>query len=91
MASLTCPRCLSPKLRRSRTKDYIERALKSVGRKTYRCEECDWRGFVKRKNGEIRYHEENDWTYKFVKVFSSAALALIAILLIFYVMRSLIQ
>ena len=88
MANFTCPQCGANRVRRSRTKDYTERILKALGRKAYRCEECDWRGFVVRRYDTTNYYEENFWAYQWIKHISVALLALVAILAIVYLVRS---
>ena len=88
MANFTCPTCGANRVRRSRTKDYAERILKTLGRKAYRCEECDWRGFVVRRHDAASYYEENYWAYQWIKHISVALLTLVAIFAVFYLVHS---
>jgi len=91
MANFTCPECRANRVRRSRTKDYAERILKALGRKAYRCEECDWRGFVARRRDTASYYEENYWAYRWIKRIVVALLALGVILVIYYLAPSLLR
>ena len=49
MAELTCPECVSSRLRRSHTRGLAEQLKKFLGYRAYRCREsaCRWRGLVK--------------------------------------------
>jgi hypothetical protein len=73
-------------VRRSRTRDYAERILKAIGNKAYRCEECDWRGFVWRRGGAASYHEENYWAYQWTRRISAVLLILVVIFVCYYLM-----
>ena len=88
MANFTCQKCGANRVRRSRTKDYAERILKALGRKAYRCEECNWRGFVVTRRDTASYYEENYWAYRWIKHISVALPALVAILAIVYLVCS---
>lgn len=46
---MICPKCGSDRLRRSHTRGFKERLLKSLGYKAFRCRapDCDWRGTFK--------------------------------------------
>jgi hypothetical protein len=51
MPSITCERCGSARIKRSRTRGIREKFLKSVGYRAFRCREqsCRWRGLIKVK------------------------------------------
>jgi hypothetical protein len=40
-----CPRCSSDRVKRSSNRNYVERLLKTVNIRPYRCIHCGWRGF----------------------------------------------
>jgi hypothetical protein len=43
MSNLTCPKCGSDRVHRSRRRDFMEKILAPVGGKTRRCHACDSR------------------------------------------------
>ena len=63
-------------MRRSHVRNYGERVLKAVGRLAYRCQECEWRGFIRRRGDTISYYEENHWAYQWVRNISAGLLIL---------------
>ncbi len=91
MAPFICPKCQSDHMRRSRTRDYAERVLKTTGRKAYRCQECDWRGFVRRRGDTISYYEQNYRAHQWVRNISTGFLVLIVTLVCYYLMLSLLR
>lgn len=56
MPAWTCPKCQSKRVRRSHTRNVIERCLKVFNIRAYRCSQCDWRG--------LRYSKESSQTTK---------------------------
>lgn len=44
MPTWTCPKCQSKSVRRSHTRNVIEKCLKVFKIRAYRCSQCDWRG-----------------------------------------------
>jgi hypothetical protein len=45
--SLSCPKCSSPRLHRSRSQGHYENFLKYLNQRAYRCWDCGWRGQIK--------------------------------------------
>lgn len=42
-----CPHCGSLNVKRSRSRNTVERALKGIYFKAYRCRDCNWRGILR--------------------------------------------
>jgi len=51
MAELVCPKC-GFKVRKSRTRNFYEKILKSFGSRPYRCRDkkCNWRGLMRKRS-----------------------------------------
>ncbi len=74
-----CPKCGSPRIRRSRSRDFREKFLKSVGYRPFRCREqgCDWRELVRVKSiREIRSEFLKKYGMKLFVVLTSVAVML---------------
>lgn len=44
---ILCPQCNSDHIRRSRSRNRLERFYKIFNYRVYRCRNCNWRGFIK--------------------------------------------
>jgi len=82
--SLICPACHSDEVRRTQRKNKAEGFLKYVSIKTYRCNACYWRGYIRQnEDGAYSFMGFSDKTVELVwKCSMTMIIALIGIAVI---------
>lgn len=62
LTAISCPRCNSPRVKRSHSRGLKEQLIKITGKRVYRCIHCGWRGIMRRDATESKYKKREKYT-----------------------------
>jgi hypothetical protein len=75
-----CPRCSSNRIKRSHSRGIIEKALKMINIRAYRCIHCGWRGYRLYKGSA----QGNRANYSLLQIIALAIFVTLAVMLLLY-------
>jgi len=81
---IRCPRCQSERIKPSHSRNLEERMTKWVGRRSYRCINCGWRGILKSDRGGIIRRAMGNAKLKPLQVVIVIIVTLLAVTAILY-------
>ena len=75
-----CPRCSSDRMKRSHSRNIVEKLLKPFGIRAYRCIHCGWRGFRIGNEGK----QKNTARYNLLQIILIIFMSVLAVIVILY-------